>query len=136
MSLKSNHTLLKAGAGALAVLAAAVASNATETAAPQAKATVLDAVRIAQAGPLVTAQSRMAIMQGGTTLSEVRLAPGLQLRGNMAMKISPATAKLLNELSQQISQSVHMNAGAAADYVQYGYGMSINNASHQELVVR
>ena len=128
MHKNSKHTLLKIGAGALVVLATTVVSGATETAKP----TVHDAIRVAAASAMMAAPA----MKSENTLGGVQLSPDVTLKGNMSMKVSPATAKLLQALSRSISSTVRANAGASSEYVQYGYGSSVDNATHQELVVR
>ena len=91
----------------------------------------------AQAQPTFQAAPMSAMRAEGTMkLSEVSISE-MPLKGNMAMRVSPATASLLKNLSSSISSTIHNSpAGASADYVQYGWGSSIANASHQELVVR
>ena len=132
-----NSALKSAGVGALGILA--VAATASQARAEPGKPTVNEAFQVAQAGPMPNRARTTAPGARGVKLGQVRLAPGVVLKGNMGKSVSPETARLLQSLSRSIASTIRANPGAGADdagHIEYAYVHSDAGASQQEIAVQ
>ena len=106
-----NSALKSAGVGAMGILA--VAATESQARSEPGSPTVNKAFQVAQAGPSPNRPRANAPVAHGVRLGQVRLAPGMSLKGNSGKMVSPATAKLLQSLSKAIASSIRNNAGGA-----------------------